>query len=260
MKKLSITIILLLALVFFLPYSVSKSFRDYARLSFAPVFKATTKVSAVIRYPIDWLKEIGDLRKENTDLKIRLASLANQVIAFETFKSENKNLRAELELRPKISGFRRIVATVVSRSTPGSSSKLILDQGGLSGIAEGDAVLAAGSLIGKITNVLPHSSTVTLLISADLLIQARISQTGEKGLVSGRLSGIYLSDLPTNTKLKAGLIVETSGLGGTMPAGVFIGETTEQKSSEADPETSVRIRSLIDFHNLETVFVLVRES
>lgn len=258
MKKKLISIIIIVIVIFLIPFSISQSFRDLCRSVTNPIVKVFFWVGQKIRYPFDWTREIGQIRDENTQLKIQIANLSKKVIDLEELKKENQSLRSELDLRPNVERFQRVVATVISYGLPGNSQTIVIDQGKKSGINVGDAVVSSGYLVGKISEVFSSSANVILITNQDSIIQAQITGSGEKGIVSGSISGIYLSDIKAEIQVNSGTIIETSGLGGSMPAGLLIGETTDQKSTKEQAKNSVRLRSKVNLNNLDVVFVLTK--
>lgn len=257
MRRLIISIIIIL-LIFIIPFSISQIFRDIIRNATFPTVKIFFRFGQKIRYPVDWMGEISQIRDENSQLKSRVAKLLNQVIQVEELKKENQSLRSELELRPEIERFQRVVATVISYGSPGNSQTLTIDQGQKSGVNVGDAVIASGYLVGKVSQSYRSSANVILITNQDSIIQARISGSGEKGIVTGDISGIYLSEITAETQINQGLVIETSGLGGSMPTGLLIGETTNQKSLKEQAKNAVRLRSSVNINNLDVVFVLTK--
>lgn len=258
MKKLVIIITLVIILIFIIPVAVSQKFRNSGRITTNPVTKVFFWLGQKIRYPIDWTHEIGQIRDENNSLKIRVAKLSSQVVKLEELKKENQNLRSELALRPDVERFQRVVATVISYGLPGNLQTIVIDQGKKSGINPGDAVVSSGYLVGKVSEVFSSSANVILITNQDSIIQAQITGSGEKGIVSGSITGVYISDLKAEIQVDAGTIVETSGLGGSMPSGLLIGETTDQKSTKEQAKNSVRLRSKVNLNNLDVVFVLTK--
>ena len=67
------------------------------------------------------------------------------------WKSDNRRLRGLLELKQQGSGEGEVPAAVISRSTAsGWWQQLELGKGSLQGLAQGDAVLGPGGLVGRI--------------------------------------------------------------------------------------------------------------
>lgn len=252
------TTLIILVLIIILPVSFSDSLKDKSRQKTAGEMGLVNSVGRTIRLPFDWIAEVRILHNENTKLKERVAELSTQVIDLENLRRENKSLKSELDIHQKFTSFRRVVSTVISRSQPGERDHIIINQGGLSGIQKGDAIVSASYLVGKVEKTLPNSAEIVLIKSQDSIIQAKVAETGDKGIVSGSLSGIYLSDLPAGIQIKEKMIVETSGLGDSMPAGILIGEATVEKSAGQKASTSIRLYSPVDFNNLDIVFALIR--
>ncbi len=257
MRKTIITIIILVIVIFLLPKTVSMIFRDSGQSVTRSSSSILSSLGSKINYPFQWLSDIKNLRNENADLKERVATISNQLIKFENLKKENQTLRNELKLHKNYSSFSRVDASVISRSWPASKDRILIDQGKKVGISQGDAVISGGYLIGKVKKVLTNSSEVILITSPQSIIQAKLVGSNDKGIVTGNLAGIFLSDLASKVELKEKTLVETSGLGDSMPQGILIGETTKEKTSEQQPDVSVRIRSWVDFNNLDIVFVLI---
>lgn len=86
---------------------------------------------------------------------------------------------------------------------------------------EGDRVVA----MGQVTETLPGGIARVLLVTDPVSsLSAHVARTGEQGLVEGRSANLLLLNyLFSDSDVKAGDEVVTSGLGEVFPAGILIG-------------------------------------
>lgn len=146
----------------------------------------------------------------------------------ETLEAENKRLTALLGL-PRWPAFETRAARVWARD-PADWYHSVLVRGGPETKAwvgnavittEGGRVLA----LGQVTETLPGGLARVLLVTDPVSsLSAHIARTGEQGLVEGRSANLLLLNyLFSDSDVKPGDEVVTSGLGEVFPAGVLIG-------------------------------------
>ena len=78
-------------------------------------------------------------------------------------EDDNRRLRGLLELKQTGAADGEVPAAVISRSPRGWWQQLQLGKGSLQGLAQGDAVLGPGGLVGRIASVTPATARVKLL-------------------------------------------------------------------------------------------------
>ena len=167
------------------------------------------------------------------------------------YESENLLLKNQLNLVPqKIPNF--ITARAISAPGNVFVHSLLINSGRSAGIEKGNAVLFNGIFIGQIVSVGNNSSRVLLISDVNSMIPVVVSNNRIPSILTGEnLILPSLKFLPNNVKLNHGSIVQTSGHGGLLPAGLPIG-TVVKHSSEKN-----YVKPLIDLNLIDYLQVLL---
>lgn len=193
--------------------------------------------------------EYERLRRQNTELKQRLAGL-------EEARLENERIReivdfAETEDR------RTLGARIIGRPTDTRQRTILVDRGASSGVKRGDPVIAAGGLIGQVVEVTPWNARVRLITDSGSGVAVLVQRTRANGIVRGSVDGpLKLEFLDKNALPVKGDVLLTSGLGGTYPKGIVVGEVTDVSSRRADLFPFVTVSSRVDLDRVEEVLLL----
>ncbi len=116
---------------------------------------------------------------------------------------------------------------------------------------ENNAVINSEGLVGIISNVMPHESKVQLLSGVPNL-SVKINDT--YGTLSAYEEGfLIISNISNYSKIDLNDEVYTSTLG-AIKEKIFIG--TVYKIEESDIEKKIYIKSKVDFHNLNYLYVV----
>jgi len=174
-------------------------------------------------------KEISDLRQENLDLKIRLQELAS-------LKGENKRLR-KITKESSITSKKQTIVKVINNSASPTKKVIVIDKGKKDGIYMGQNVIGTKGLVGQIIETNFLSSKVILITEPTHDVPGQINRTGEKLIVSGsRENGkLVVNYANTNSDIKKGDVISTSGIGNRFKPKIPIGEITEV-SNDLDME------------------------
>ena len=97
-------------------------------------------------------------------------------------------------------------------------------------------------MIGQVIEVGDTTSTVRLISDSQSAISARIQSTNAEGFVRGSATGsLTLTNIPTEQEVTPGGLVVSSGLGGTIPAGLLIGSVDVVKEGSAGTSRNIFI-------------------
>lgn len=203
---------------------------------------------------------IGEYRRENEKLVRENNQLLAQVADLRDQKTENEELRRQLELSPR--GLYNLESSLVIGQDPRrSGSWIIIDKGKSSGIEEGMAVVVFnGILVGKISEVYSNSSKVLLLSDAESAINVSDNETSAKGILSGEYGlGIMIEMVEQTDVLNPGDDIVTSGLGGAMPKGLLVGKIDQISTSPDKLFQQAIVRPTVKYSDLNVVFVIKEE-
>lgn len=201
------------------------------------------------------LYQLKKITQENNQLQSQVSSLQQNLAQYQQEALENDALRKELGFA-KNTQLSLIPCTVLSENAFGLTDSLILNCGQNDGVAEGQAIISQGYLIGKVNYAGKNSSTGILAVSSNFSTDAAISQTGVNAIAKGSFgSGMILDQVPQTAALAKGALIATAGINENIPKGILIGEVSDILSSGSDLFKRAALFSPIDFNNLSFVFV-----
>lgn len=204
----------------------------------------------------DELKEmVNSLSQEN-------ATLREQLVDYENTQKENEQLKVQLDITEDAPENTLRAATVIGRDPNDAFYGFSIDQGTLAGISVGDPVITQQGLVGVVTQAYATTSKVTTLLSEDVNVSAVVPSRGESGVISSDITSasaglLRLSYLSNDTQVQEGDIVTTSGVGGTYPADVIIGQVQSVQKSENDISNYAVIKPYEDLTSVQDVFVVI---
>lgn len=208
-----------------------------------------------------WFDRLGgsSLEQENQRLRDENAELRQQVVRLKEAEAQNKVLRQQLNFSADIAG--KLQAAAVVAYQPDSFRQFItINRGRKDGLKVGMAVVAEGSLVGKISEVSSSHAKVFLINNPDFKVNGLVQESRASGTVKGQLgSGLVMDKVPQGEDLKPGYSVVTSGLGGEFPKGILIGRVESVDQSENAIFQTAQLATPVRFQRLELVFVLEEE-
>lgn len=205
--------------------------------------------------------------EENGKLKAQLDDLAQTRTRANTLQSENKELKKQLKLDKTLTDYSQLNAAVLTRSPANWQNNLVINKGSLAGVKKNMPVMAGSGLVGRVVEVNGTNSKVELLTtdnqSANRFAAEIITNDGTaNGIITGynqATSQIKMGQLNSDAKIKVGDTVQTSGLGGLTPRGLYIGKVAKVKHDDYGLALSVLIKPAVDLDNFSVVTVIERQ-
>lgn len=197
-----------------------------------PVRFLVTQVTSSISGFIDYFDEFDALSAENRILKTKLAELEDELYDAELAKEENEWLYNYLGIKREHIDYELEKARVIGREAGNYLTVVTLDRGSMHGIEANMPVITSDGIVGYVSEVGTNYCKVLTLIESASSVGAYVERSGELGLVSGvyELRGegyCKMSYLPSDTDIKVGDRVLSSGIGSIYPRGLVIGTVTE---------------------------------
>ncbi|TSC92185.1 MAG: rod shape-determining protein MreC [Candidatus Berkelbacteria bacterium Licking1014_96] len=251
-------IILFVVLNFIIPQRYFLDpFRNFVFRFSTPItrifYKGGTKTGGFF----DNISQIKNISDQKSKLEKRNAELEFENSKLKEVLKENEVLRAELDLKAKLIDRELVAADIIGRGPGNSGGSLILNKGKNDGLKEDMPVVSSGRLLGKLTEVGDDYSRLILIIDESTVVNVMVEETRASGVVKGEVGfNLIIDSIPQESPLKIGQRVITSGLGGTMPKGLIIGEVAEILSPQSEIFQSARIKPAADFNHLEIVFII----
>jgi rod shape-determining protein MreC len=238
-------------------------------LSVAMPFEvAGERIARPFRDAWGWVSDLVGAKKENEKLKKENRDLRNELIAAETARSENEQLRAALKFvdGPKFpDGFTGVTTRVVGRPPSAFTQDVLIAAGTESGIQRNDPVVTQDGLVGLVTDATSNGASVTLLTDQSSAVSALVLHSGAAGIVRhgpSDSSALVLDRVAKDELVEQGDLVITAGwrsgkLESLYPRGIPIGTVQSVGQQDVDLYKRIQVAPLVNFDALAAVIVLV---
>ncbi len=202
------------------------------------------------------VRDLDRLEQENRRLLSENESLRNENAALRGDSERLREIEEALGYVGADPTTEQLAAGVLSRIQGPLTRELRIDRGTDHGVSEGNPVLSVrGTLIGTVIEALPGSSFVRLLTDSRSSVAAQVRGSPADGIAKG--NGGALSFALVEGDVNIGDTVVTSGLGGTYPPDVRIGEVTAVLGDSQDPFPTVRLQTTVRISTTRTVLVMI---
>lgn len=202
--------------------------------------------------------DLARLRLENSQLREENSELQTQIIALQQQVSEVELLSALLDFaraRPENS---YQAAAVISRDPSPFLHYVIINRGSDDGIRRGMPIVAQQGLVGRVASVTATASRVQLITDPGSSVSVQMQPSEVDGVLSGSLTGDLSIDLlPQDAPLQAGDLVLTSGIGGSYPASILVGQVNTVRQAATALFQTASVQPVVDFTRLEVVLIIV---
>jgi rod shape-determining protein MreC len=204
----------------------------------------------------DEVRELRGVYKENQELHRKVAELTLENYQLREDSLENIRLRSLLEF--KLQSTYQVIPAKVTAFEPGRmSSNVLVNVGEEEGIRRNMPVINMYGLVGKTLEVMPHTSTVQLLLDPNCRVAVIDQRSRILGIVKLSPSlALVMDNVPFGGDVKVGDQIVTSGLGGIFPQGIYVGKVIEVEEAKYAIFKSIRIKPEVNFNSLEELFVL----
>ncbi len=202
-------------------------------------------------------RDAASLRQRNAELESENSRLQAQVIELQQQINEAQIAYSLLNFPKNIPENRVVGAHVIGRDTSPFLQYIIIDRGSDSGMRHGMPVITDKGLIGRIVAVTSGASRVELITDAGSAVNVRLQTSQKEAILNGSVTGdLSLEMVPQDLDVQTGELILTSGLGGTYPANLFIGQVVGVRKHENDLFQSASIQPVVDFSALKLVLVI----
>lgn len=214
---------------------------------------------------VDSLSNIGNLREENEQLKLKVAELEEKNRMYENIIGKSEYLLREKELMES-TNYNLIPAEVIGKEPGNWFNRFVIDKGQKDGVNKGDIVIQGvevgkevirEGVVGRIIEVGDNWAKVISIIDENSDISFKVIRTQDGGILSGSVEGKlngYLFD--TNADVIKGDKLFTSGLGGVYNADLYIGEVINVIKEDEDLMKKIEVDPAVDFKKIYKVFII----
>jgi rod shape-determining protein MreC len=202
-------------------------------------------------------RDVASLRQQNAVLANENSQLQTQIIQLQQQLREAQVLYALLDFARSRPENEYVASAVIGRDPSPFLSYVIIDHGSDSSLRHGMPVVTQQGLVGRVDAVTAGAARLQLITDPGSTVNVRLQSTQTETLLKGSITGdLTLEMIPQEVKLKAGDLVLTSGLGGTYPADVLVGQVVSIQSREGELFQSASIQPAVDFTRLRAVLVI----
>ncbi len=226
----------------------------------------------LLQSPVESIKATIESFDSMNNLEAEYEKLKTSQLKTIFLQNENNELKRQIEELTKLTNMQNMnsqfnykSATIINRDVNSWNDELVINVGENHGIQIGNIVVGDSGIIGKITQVNPLTSKVTLVTSSKSINQVSATvviddKTQIDGIVQGfnRIeNAIELRILMQDVEIKEGSAVITSGLGKLYPAGITIGKVKSSKKLDNELGQQLNVEIAQNLEQLRFVSVIV---
>jgi len=197
------------------------------------------------------------LQARNRELQARLSELELKTMRQQALEQENIQLRGlRASLPPLIKHWQ--FAQIISVETDPLRQRVVIDKGAHDGVVANQAVVDGNGILGQVARVGPWSAEVILVTDPEDAIPVQVTRNALRSVALGGGSDgdLLLPYLASNTDIRPGDLLVSSGLGGVFPAGFPVARVIGAPSGDKDQPGLVRARPVADVARDREVILL----
>lgn len=194
--------------------------------------------------------EVEQLRSENASLRSELVELQEQ-------QKDNEVYYALLNMARTNPNRDYVAALVIGRDTNPFMRYVLIDRGSDDGLRRGMPVLTAEGLVGRIDAVTANAARVQLITDPDSAVNVSLPVANAEAMLTGSVTGDLILDMvPQQAQIHPGELILTSGLGGTYPSNILVGQVASVRKLETALFQTASVQPVVDFTDLRAVLVV----
>lgn len=264
MKKISArtwqSITIVLIVVGILIMSVSGLLHKIIGKAVDPLVGVQGWVSTRVQTIVDFFtlpRDVTTLMQQNAALEAKISQLQTENLQLKQQLVETEILYALLDFARDNPENQYVAASVIGKDPSPFLNYLIIDHGSDNGIFKGMPVVTEQGLVGRIDAVTASAARVQLITDAGSTVNIRLQDSQSEGQVSGSVTGdLSLERVSASVTVKDGELVFTSGLGGSFPAEILVGQVVSPEVKENELFQTASVQPSVDFSTLRAVLII----
>jgi rod shape-determining protein MreC len=202
-------------------------------------------------------RDVTTLRQQNAVLENEVADLQSQVLELQEQLSETQILYALLDYARTEPENKYVASSVIGMDPSPFLSYIIIDHGSDDGLRAGMPVVTEQGLVGKVSAVTATAARVQLITDSGSVVNITLTNADVSGQVAGSVTGdLSLEMVSSTAAVTEGDLALTSGLGGSYPADIVVGQVLSPTKGENDLYQQAVVQPAVDFSTLEAVLVI----
>lgn len=260
-KKLLTVLILTMIAVPFIFFASGKKPWQASRISgfvqniiypFEYVFaRSVSATSSVISHYI----HLTEVAKRNTELEKEIRYYKTQLNNYNELTIELERLRKHLGF---IKRYQKEIIPSEIISAPGGFpfQSIRIANGKNKGVQVGMPVITEKGIVGRIIRVGSFFSDVQLISDPNFSVDVLLQRTRVRGILSGSSELECILNLNRRVEIKIGDTLITSGIVGSFPKGLEVGQVKRISYSEDNIYQEITVEPWVNYKTLEEVFIL----
>jgi len=202
-------------------------------------------------------RDVVALRQRNAELEAELARLQAQVVQLQGQVADTQALAALVNFSRANPESAYTAASVIGRDPSPFLRYIIIDKGSNQGLRRGMPVVTDQGLVGRVDAVISSAARIQLITDPTSAVNIRLEKADREAVMTGTVAGDLTLDLvPQDVILEVGDVILTSGLGGSYPADLIVGQVLTVRKRDSDLFQQATIQSVVDFAQLKIVLVI----
>lgn len=233
----------------------------------------TISISKIITIPFRFIIDKIDDYKLLVNIRKKYQELLPEVSRIDSLKTENIELRRELESLKKelsidytLNEYSYLNATVIYRNVSTWYNTITVDKGTYNGVKEDMVVVNSQGLIGKVVSTTTFTSDIRLITTKETDNKISITISNGENKINGLIKNynyktkyLEVEGVSNTETVRVGDYVYTSGLGEIFPSGILIGTVSDISTDEYDLAKIIDVTPIADFDDINFVAILKRK-
>ncbi|MBA4375468.1 MAG: rod shape-determining protein MreC [Anaerolinea sp.] len=216
----------------------------------------SSRVQAVVEF-FTVPRDVASLRQENAVLKNEVSQLQSELLQVKQQLTETDILYALLDYARTRPENKYVAASVIGRDPSPFLNYIIIDHGSDDGVLKGMPVVTQQGLVGRVAAVTASAARIQLITDPGSIINIRLEEAKTEAQVTGSVTGdISLEMVNPSVNLVQGDLILTSGLGGSFPPDILIGQLISPQQEENALFQRATVQPVVDFVNLRAVLII----
>lgn len=265
---------MVMALVFLSPEDAKKHVRETVMGWFHGFFQSADRARSFVGNITSARVTMEQLQKEAEEMKMKISRLETENAYFRELSVENARLREMLNFK-RASSFQLLAAKVTGRD-PSTWWHSVIVNRGWKDVAETPGanidrdlpVISPRGVVGKTGQAMGNETEVILIFSENCEISVATEGSNVQGIVKG--GGVTKDGRPLllmtfinrDAQIASGERLFTTGLGGTFPAGLYVGSVLEvlplRKSVNFGLYLEAIVDPAIDPGKIDDLFIILK--
>jgi rod shape-determining protein mreC len=271
-KHLIISLIVLIFIIIAVFSITLKKDRELNKVE-SLIKDTTISISKIITIPFRFIIDKIDDYKLLVNIRKKYQELLPEVSRIDSLKTENIELRRELESLKKelsidytLNEYSYLNATVIYRNVSTWYNTITVDKGTYNGVKEDMVVVNSQGLIGKVVSTTTFTSDIRLITTKETDNKISITISNGENKINGLIKNynyktkyLEVEGVSNTETVRVGDYVYTSGLGEIFPSGILIGTVSDISTDEYDLAKIIDVTPIADFDDINFVAILKRK-